>query len=73
MNIPSPPFPLDGLAINVNLGCYFIYASKLSASSGSKKLLGQNLNSFSKVLLILLVIEQNTFFLAKYSILGYLL
>lgn len=71
-NIPSPPLPEFGLAMNVNLGCCSIYASRAPASSGSKKLIGENPNCLSKVFRILLVIEQKTFFLHKYSTKGYL-
>ena len=48
-----------------------MYSSNAPASSGSRKLMGENENSLSNVLRILDVIEQKTFFLAKYSTMGY--
>lgn len=50
-----------------------MYSSKAPASSGNKKLIGENENSLSNVFRILVVMEQKTFFLAKYSTIGYLL
>lgn len=72
-NIPSPPLPEFGLHMNVNLGCCSIYASRLDASSGRRKLIGENPNYLSNVFLIRFVTEQNTFLRAMYSIRGYLL
>lgn len=71
--IPSPPLPLDGLAINVWPGYYLKWCSKSLTSSGSKKESGMNLYSTGKNLWSRLIITQKMFFLAKWSINGYLL
>ena len=71
--MPSPPLPELGLAMKVNFGWACMYDSSWPASSGSKKLIGLKLNYFSNVFRIRLVTEQKTFFLAMYSIIGYLL
>lgn len=70
--IPSPPLPVLGLQMKVNLGCSSMYFSSSSDSSGSWKLIGAKLNSFWKVFLIRFEIAQKTFLRARYSAKGYL-
>lgn len=71
--MPSPPLPREGFAMKVNLGWSFMYCSSSSLSSGSWKLLGQNLIVFGKVRRMRFTIEQKSFFLANSSSPGYLL
>lgn len=68
--IPSPPFPQLGLPINIKVGCSDIYVSSAALSSGIRNDIGLKLKSFGKLLLMRLLILQNTFFLARYSLPG---
>ena len=71
--MPSPPLPLDGLAMKVWPGYCLIWCSKSLTSSGSKNESGMNLQSRGKNLCKREMITQKMFFFAKWSIKGYLL